>query len=54
VFDVQFGNYNDFINYVKDRKDEDGVLVAGTYIQYFLNNQNNLFGDGLLTEFWKR
>lgn len=54
VFDLQFGNYNVFLDYVKDRKDEDGVLVAGTYIQYFLDNQRNLFWDGLLTEFWKR
>lgn len=53
VFNLQFGIYNDFINYVRDRKDEDGVMVAGTYIQYFLENQNNIAGDGLLTELRK-
>ncbi len=54
VFNLQFGHYNTFINYVADRKDEDGVLIAGTYLQYFLGNQNNIVGDGLLTEFWRR
>lgn len=54
VFNVQFGHYNSFINYVKDRKDKDGILIAGTYIQYFLKNQKNIIGDWLLTEFWKR
>jgi hypothetical protein len=53
VFNLQFGHYNYFMQYVKDRKDEDGVLIAGTYLQYFLANQNNIVGDGLLTEFWK-
>jgi hypothetical protein len=52
VFDLQFPQYNAIINALKDRKNEDGVVVAGTYIQYFLNNQWNLQGDGMLTEFW--
>jgi hypothetical protein len=42
------------MDYIADRKDEDGVLIAGTYLQYFLSNQNNIVSDGLLTEFWKR
>jgi hypothetical protein len=54
VFDLQFGTYNTFLDYVYDRKDEDGVLIAGTYIQYFLRNQNYLFSDGMLSEFWRR
>ena len=37
---------------VKDRKDEEGVLIAGTYLQYFLKNQKNLILDGMLT--WLR
>ena len=49
VFNLQFGHYNAFINYVKTRKDDDGVLIAGTYLQYFLDNQNNIISDGLLT-----
>ena len=50
---MQFGHYNRFIDTVRDRKDEDGVLIAGTYMQYFLDKQANLSLDGLLTEFWK-
>lgn len=54
VFNLQFAHYNPFINHVKNRKNEDGVLIAGTYLQYFLHNQHNIISDGLLTEFWKR
>jgi hypothetical protein len=43
VFDLQFAHYNKFIEYVKDRPDEDGVTIAGTYLQYFLHNQNNVW-----------
>ncbi len=53
VFDLQFPHYNKFINYVADRKDEDGVLIAGTYIQYFLKNQRNIRMDGMLNRFWE-
>lgn len=45
VFDMQFGHYNRFIEYVQHRKDEDGVFIAGTYIQYFLHNQKHIFSD---------
>lgn len=51
VFDLQFPHYNKFINYVKNRKDVDGVLVAGTYMQYFLDNQHNIRGDWMLSRF---
>lgn len=51
VFDMQFPHYNKFIDYVKNRKDTDGVLIAGTYIQYFLANQWNLKSDGMLDRF---
>lgn len=42
VFDLQFPHYNKFIDYVKDRKNTDGILIAGTYMQYFLDNQRNI------------
>jgi len=51
VFDLQFPHYNKFIEYVQERKNEDGVLIAGTYIQYFLGNQYNLKNDGMLSWF---
>lgn len=54
VFNMQFGHYNPFINHIKNRKDEDWVLIAWTYIQYFLNNQKNITNDGLLTTLRQR
>lgn len=53
VFNLQFGHYNSFINAVANRKDDEGILIAGTYLQYFLPNQHNIFSDGLLTSFWQ-
>lgn len=52
VFDLQFPQYNAIIRALKDRKNEDGVTIAGTYIQYFLDNQRNVKLDGMLIEFW--
>ncbi|MFZ2150417.1 MAG: hypothetical protein WAZ12_04565 [Candidatus Absconditicoccaceae bacterium] len=54
VFDLQFPHYNKFIDLVKDRPNNDGVLIAGTYIQYFLKNQHNIKGDGMLGRFWEQ
>ncbi len=51
VFDLQFPHYNKFIDYVKNRSDKDGVLIAGTYMQYFLDNQHNIKMDGMLDRF---
>lgn len=49
VFNLQFSQYSPLIQELKDRKDEDWVLIAGTYIQYFLHNQKNITLDGLLS-----
>lgn len=54
VFDVQFGHYNPFLDYVADRENEHGVLIAWTYLQYFLQNQYYITSDGLLTKLWQR
>lgn len=54
VFDLQFPQYNKFIEYVKNRKDKDWVLIAWTYLQYFLDNQRNLLIDWSLTRFWEQ
>ena len=51
VFDLQFPQYNQFIGYVKDRNDDDWVLIAWTYIQYFLDNQKNIMLDWSLNWF---
>jgi len=53
VLNLQFPHYNKFIEHTKDRPEEDGVLIAGTYMQYFLDVQNNLVSDGMLGKFWK-
>lgn len=53
VFNLQFGHYSPFLDYVKERKDEDGILIAGTYSQYFIKNQKNIYFDGLLNSLWE-
>ena len=53
IFDLQFPQYNPIINALADRDDEDWVIIAWTYIQYFLWNQWNLKGDWMLSDFWK-
>jgi hypothetical protein len=53
VFDLQFPHYNKFIDYTKTRKDEDGVFIAGTYLQYFLHNQKNIKLDGMTNRLWE-
>ena len=53
VFDLQFPHYNKFIEYTKDRDDKDGVLIAGTYLQYFWIIKNLKF-DGWLAWFWEQ
>lgn len=51
VFDLQFPHYNKFIDYTANRDNKDGVLIAGTYLQYFLKNQHNIKADGMLNRF---
>jgi hypothetical protein len=50
---MQFGQYQPFLEAVKNRTTDEGVLIAGTYLQYFLNNQKNLRLDGMLTRLWE-
>ena len=52
IFNLQFPQYNPIINALADRKDEDWVIIAWTYIQYFLWNQWNIKSDGMLSDFW--
>lgn len=53
IFDLQFPQYNPIINKLADRKDEDWVIIAWTYIQYFLWNQWNMKLDSMLSNFRK-
>ena len=52
IFDLQFPQYNPIINALANRKNEDWVIVAWTYIQYFLWNQWNIKSDWMLSDFW--
>ncbi len=53
IFDLQFPQYNPIINALANRDDKDWVIVAWTYIQYFLWNQWNIKSDWMLSDFWK-
>ena len=54
VFNLQFAQYNPIINALSERKNEDWVIIAWTYIQYFLGNHRNVKSDWMLSEFWKK
>jgi len=53
IFDLQFPQYNPIINALADRKNEDWIIMAWTYIQYFLWNQRNIRWDWMLGDFRK-
>ena len=53
IFDLQFPQYNPIINALSDRKNEDWIIMAWTYIQYFLWNQRNIRWDWMLNDFRK-
>ena len=53
IFDLQFPQYNPIIHALADRDNNDWVIIAWTYIQYFLWNQWNIKSDGMLWTFWK-
>ena len=54
IFDLQFNQYNPIINALSDRKNDEWIIIAWTYIQYFLWNQWNIKSDWMLNEFWKK
>lgn len=54
VFDLQFSHYTPIISALANRKNEDWVIVAWTYIQYFLWNQRNVKSDAMLNDFWRK
>ena len=54
IFNLQFPQYNSIINALADRDNEDWVIIAGTYIQYFLWNQWNIKSDWMLNSFWRK
>ena len=54
VFGLQFGQYQPFLNAVKWRADNEWILIAWTYIQYFLDNWNNIISDNMLNHLWEQ
>ena len=53
MFNLQFGHYNKAINILENREENDGIIVAGTYLPYFLRNQQGMSSDGFLFDFRK-
>ena len=53
IFNLQFPQYNPIINALAERENNDWIIIAWTYIQYFLWNQWNIKSDWMLSEFWK-
>ena len=54
IFDLQFPQYNPIIHALADRDNNDWIIIAWTYIQYFLWNQWNIKADWMLSDFWKK
>ncbi len=54
VFDQQFGHYDEFIERVNNRKEDERLFLAGTYARYFLNNQYNIEYDQFVTWLWEQ
>ncbi len=53
VFSMQFWHYDKFIEKVDQRKVEEGLFIAWTYAQYFLENQSNIESDNFVTRLWE-
>lgn len=50
IFDMQFPHYTKTINAIDaNPNSKEAVLIAGTYMPYFIFNQYNIIGDGFLT-----
>ena len=45
VFDRQFGHYNSYITAANESADDEGSWIAGTYVRYFIENQNKVKYD---------
>ena len=53
IFNLQFSQYTPIIHALAGRKNEDWIIIAWTYIQYFLWNQWNIKSDSMLLNFWR-
>ena len=48
IFNLQFPHYHTIIDLAHERWSEDGMLIAGTYLWYFLDHQRYIKQDGFL------
>lgn len=53
VYNLQFPHYTKIIQEINSTKELDKVdLIAGTYAQYWVEDQTQIFADGLLSQLW--
>lgn len=53
IVNIQFPHYNKVIRIADQRSHDQVIMIAGTYLQYFLGNQYNIAWDWFLTELWR-
>lgn len=53
LFNLQFPHYTKSITTINERFPDEAVVIAWTYLQYFLWNQTNITTDNFLTTFWE-
>jgi len=53
IFNLQFPQYNKIIKLANARGEDQGMLVAGTYLRYFVDNQRYVKDDGFLGRLWQ-
>lgn len=49
---MQFPHYTPFMDAMNERDDDEGGLIAGTYIRYFIEDQSGIKTDQFLTHLW--
>lgn len=53
IYNLQFPHYTKVLNQINKTKDQDRVdLIAGTYAQYWVEDQTQIYWDGLLWWLW--
>jgi hypothetical protein len=50
---LQFRHYKKYLQAANESTPEEGSLIAGTYIRYFVEDQTNVQYDQFLTKLWE-
>lgn len=53
VLDLQFPHYKWVINMLNERGPGEWIVIAWTYLQYFINDQSTIEADWFLSTFWE-